>query len=121
MLILLVCIAIHILISINFKVVDLCVLLPSNAEVAWQCILGAYNKAITPMCTNLCNILNSDFENVAHVLLDLELRHDNPLEDILVSLLQLLLDMHIQIPIPACRRAGSRNHELSATYGPTFV
>ncbi|KAF8807983.1 hypothetical protein BYT27DRAFT_7190074 [Phlegmacium glaucopus] len=59
------------------------VLLPPNPEVAWQCIVGICGRTITPMCTTLCNMLNNNFENVAQVLLDLELRHGDALEDIL--------------------------------------
>ena len=48
------------------------------------------------MCKKLGNMLNNDLENVAQVLLDLEQRHGDALEDNLVSLLQLPLDIYTQ-------------------------
>jgi len=55
--------------------------LPQNTDVVWQCIAGACGRAITPMCKKLGNMLNDDLENVAQVLLDLEQRHGDALED----------------------------------------
>ncbi|KAF8963930.1 hypothetical protein BDZ97DRAFT_1919460 [Flammula alnicola] len=58
-------------------------LVPQLPNNAWRRVAQACTRAVTPMCTNLHHTISSDFDNVAQLLLDLEIRHDNTLNSAL--------------------------------------
>ncbi|KAF8203912.1 hypothetical protein BJ912DRAFT_1037271 [Pholiota molesta] len=60
---------------------------PNNV---WFRAAGACTRAVTPICSNFASLINSDLNNVAQLMLDLESNDRDPLEDALpVGLLNL--------------------------------
>ncbi|PPQ77011.1 hypothetical protein CVT25_014828 [Psilocybe cyanescens] len=86
-------------------------LLPSTKDNLWGRVT-ACGRAVT-LCLNLQQVLSSDFANVTQLLLDLEVRHEEPFHDLLVTLPIVIPSTHPSTPSIVITLAPSQPRETS--------